>query len=310
MFSYLHNLSGLQNLTRKIYKPDNYIRKHPVWFLVILIVCTAISFGLFWHTQTKTVNENISTETKIIPPGINYKPETASPSGSIRVPVLFYHYVENVQDKKDTIRQKLDITPRIFDLQLKTLKDAGYTFLTAGDLADILDGFKPLPANPVLITFDDGHADFATDVLPILTKYQIRVTAYVISGFIGKPDFMTKNQLKQVVKSGLVEIGSHTVHHISLAGKIPALVNSELTKSKLDLEDNYQVKIVSFAYPNGSFDQSAVDLVKKSGYRSAVSTIPGVEQNLKNRYFLFRLRPGSRTGESLLTYLKNNSFRK
>ena len=53
-----------------------------------------------------------------------------STSAEFRVPILMYHYVEYVQDKKDAIRQSLNINPNVFEEQVKNLKDAGYNFMT------------------------------------------------------------------------------------------------------------------------------------------------------------------------------------
>lgn len=271
--------------------------------IILFLLGLVLGVWLLHNEQIKPVKESVKSESKPLPRDIKKTLSEASPSAAIRVPILFYHYVEYVQDKKDTIRQSLDIIPRIFDAQVKTLSDAGYTFLTAHDLADIIDRKKVLPPKPVLITFDDGHWDLATDVLPILTKYHAHATAYIISNFIGKSDFLSDAQLRQVIQSGLVEIGSHTVHHTSLAKKLLTVVTNEVTGSKNELEKTYGIKIVSFAYPNGSFDQQAIGAVKKAGYLTAVSTVPGIEQSQANRFFLYRLRPGSRTGDVLLKYL-------
>jgi len=166
-----------------------------------------------------------------------------------------------------------------------------------------------MPDKPVLLTFDDGHWDFATDVLPILEKYQAKATAYIIPGFTGGSDFMTQTQIETVQKSGLVDIGAHTVHHVSLKGRPYTIVKNETDESKTMLEDTYHISVVSFAYPNGSFDLQAEQLVKEDGFTTAVSTVPGVDQNQTNRFFMYRLRPGYRTGQGLLTYLTQNSFK-
>jgi peptidoglycan/xylan/chitin deacetylase (PgdA/CDA1 family) len=287
-------------------------RKKQFGVMLLAVFFVSFGFGIYASAlfKIRPVKETVKSEVKTVPNEIKVKFNVASPSATIRVPILFYHYVEYVQDRKDTIRQSLDIVPRVFEEQIKTLKDAGYTFLTASDLADIMDGIKPIPSKPILITFDDGHWDLATDVLPILEKYQVRVTAYIISGFIGRSDFLSESQLKELLQSKLFEIGSHTVHHVALARQLSIVATSEISQSKRDLEKRYGIKIMSFAYPDGSFDQQAVDTVKKSGYRTAVSTAPGAEQTQSNRYFLYRLRPGGRTGETLLKYLDSNDFKK
>lgn len=241
----------------------------------------------------------------------NLQKEQAKTSllATIRVPILMYHYIEYVQDKKDTLRQALNVNPAVFESQVKTLREAGYTFMTAKELGEVLDGKATLPQKPILLTFDDGHWDFDTNALPILKKYNVKATAYIISGFLGGSDFMTPIQLEDVINSGLVEIGSHTIHHYALKGLPEPLLTTEITQSKKYLEDTYHLHIVSFAYPSGSFDQHAIDTVRAAGYTNAVSTIPGIEQSQLNRYFLYRLRPGYRTGNELLNFLAQNGFR-
>jgi peptidoglycan/xylan/chitin deacetylase (PgdA/CDA1 family) len=219
-----------------------------------------------------------------------------------------YHYVEYVKDKDDTIRESLNIQPFAFEQQIKTLQDAGFTFMTVGELSKVLSGKNDLPVKPVVLTFDDGYGDFYTDVFPILKKYHVKATQYVISGVIGKPNYMYDNQIKEIIRSGLVEIGAHTVHHVSLANKLPVVAKYEIQKSKSDLERIFNIKVVSFAYPNGSFDEQAIKIVKDAGYSNAVSTVPGIDQSQNNRFFLYRLRPGYKTGEELLNYLEQSKF--
>ncbi|HSW97398.1 MAG TPA: polysaccharide deacetylase family protein [Candidatus Saccharimonadales bacterium] len=295
--------------------------------LIILIALVPISMFFYkeFSFQTKTVVDTPKTLMKHLPPEekreiekrivsptpitIGRQIKQASLAATIRVPIFLYHYVENVQDKKDKIRVSLNIPPNIFEQQVQTLVNAGYTFMTAKELGDVLDGRMQLPPKPILITFDDGHWDFATDVLPILKKYQVKATQYVIPGFTGGSDFMTQTQVQEVINSGLVDIGAHTVHHISLKGKLLPIVQYEVNQSKSMLEHVYHIHVVSFAYPNGFFDAQAVQVVRAAGFSTAVSTLPGIEQNQQNRFYLYRLRPGYRTRENLLLYLQQNIFK-
>jgi peptidoglycan/xylan/chitin deacetylase (PgdA/CDA1 family) len=276
-------------------------------FFILLLLGVVRLIG-FVHFQVHTVVDSKKVDMKSVPKNIHKEPDSASPSAVLRVPILMYHYVENVKDKRDTIRQSLNIPPYVFEQQVKMLKEDGYTFMTMSDLADVMDNRHLLPPKPIIFTFDDGHWDLFTEVLPILKKYDIRVTAYIISGFIGGSDFLSKNQLSEIIKSGNVEIGAHTVHHISLAKKLLPLVQYEVATSKKQLEDAYHISVVSFAYPSGSFDNQAMDVVKKAGFATAVSTVPGIEQHQSNRYYLYRLRPGARTGKILLSYLQQTVF--
>jgi peptidoglycan/xylan/chitin deacetylase (PgdA/CDA1 family) len=292
---------------KKSFKLKN---KHGILILIVVALLTFAALIVFAY-QFKTAIETPKTEVKKLPADVKKFLKQLPPqklAATIRVPILFYHYVEYVQDKKDTIRQSLNITPNVFEQQIQTLVNADYSFMTAKELGEVLDGKRQLPKNPILLTFDDGHWDFDTVVLPILEKYHVKATAYIIPGFLGGSDFMSQEQLQEVISSGLVDVGAHTVHHVELARKLFPVVDYEVKKSKTMLEQTYHINVVSFAYPSGSFDKQAINVVKNAGFTTAVSTLPGVVQSQQNRFFLYRLRPGYRTGQYLLNYLQQNYF--
>lgn len=231
----------------------------------------------------------------------------ATNSATLKVPILMYHYVEYVKDTKDTIRQSLNIIPATFEAQLMTLKNDGYTFITTSELSEAVNNQRILPPKPIVITFDDGYRDFYTDVFPILQKNKVKAVAYIIPGLLEDPNYLTKSQLKEISKSKFIEIGAHTVSHPYLKGMRKHEAEVEISESKKMLEQMLGIKVVSFAYPYGAFDEQAIKLVEKAGFTNAVSTIEGFEANQGNKYFMYRVRPGTRTGEELLGYLKKNT---
>ncbi|MBI4089642.1 MAG: polysaccharide deacetylase family protein [Candidatus Levybacteria bacterium] len=226
-----------------------------------------------------------------------------TPLKSLAVPILIYHYIEYVKDEKDTIRKSLNTNPYLFTNQVETLRNAGYTFITASDLIDILEGKIRPPKKPVLLTFDDGYQDFYTDAFPILRRYNVKAVVYVVSGFLDMSNYLSTLQLKEIAKSGLVEIGAHTVHHLALKGLNSELAKSEIEESKKTLERLIDTPVVSFAYPDGSFDKTIEKLIQEAGYRSATTTLHGLEVNMDNRFALYRLHPGDKTGNLLLNFL-------
>ncbi len=224
---------------------------------------------------------------------------------SIRIPILMYHYIEYVKDRGDRTRMSLDLIPYVFEEEVKTLKSAGYTFLTMRDVADILDKKEKLPEKPIALTFDDGYRDFYTDAYPILKKYQVKATQFVISGFVGRPNHLLPSQVQELAQDPLIEIGAHTVHHAWLKKLKLQTVSAEVFQSRIMLQDLIKKPVVSFAYPYGAFDSQSAEVVHDAGFRTAVSTLPGVTQGDLNRFYLFRLRPGGRTGQTLLNWLQN-----
>jgi len=175
-------------------------------------------------------------------------------------------------------------------------------------LSEVFDGTKELPVKPIILTFDDGYRDFYTDAYPILLKYRAKATVYVISGFIGFKNYMTKEQIREIAQNRLVEIGSHTVHHVSLKFAPIEEVQKELIESKNELSVLTGLPVISFAYPNGSYDDKAVNAVKEVGFKTAVATKPGVELDPGMRYFLVRIRTGGLSGKELLNRLNQKTI--
>lgn len=289
----------------------------PKIFILLAILLSAAIFSnkyiKDWANSPDQDNEEEHSLTRV-PADVAKAVENAKVTGlpvkgiradgpSYKIPVLMYHYIENVKDKGDKIRISLNIPPSVFELQLKTLVDAGYTFLTPSDMADILDGIKTMPDKPIVLTFDDGYRDFYTDAFPILKKYNVKSSEYIVSGFLGRPNYMTEAELKEISKSGIVEIGAHTVHHLALAGLPLNAVKNEIEQSKIQIESITGQSVTTFAYPYGFFDINTVQIAKKEGFRTALSTIPGSELGNYNRFYVNRIRPGWTTGGKLLTLI-------
>ena len=225
-------------------------------------------------------------------------------SNSIRVPIILYHYVEYVKDAKDTIRKSLSITPFVLDQQIKTLKDAGYTFMTASEVADVIDGKSKIPGKPIVLSFDDGYRDFYTDVLPILKKYNVKATLYIIYNFLDQENYLYKWQVDEIIETKLVEIGSHTLNHMYLKGTNQGMVTDEIVTSKSEIEKTFNIKVNSFAYPYGAYNDFAAQQVETSKYTNAVTTDLGIIANKDNLFELKRIRPGYNTNQSLINLIE------
>ncbi len=280
------------------------------WYYVVSVIITAAVFILYLPFLFKNVYSNgIGIEFTHAIPSATPTPTTAPIAWPRRLPIFMYHYVEYVQDKGDTIRQSLDITPYTFEKQIETLVAGGYTFLTAKDIGELFDGnVTTIPEKPIVLTFDDGYRDFYTDAFPILKKHNVKATVYVIAGVVDFRNYMTEKQLQEIAASGLVDVGAHTVHHVSLKNMDAATVEKEVRESKQMLEAITGQSVVSFAYPNGSYDEAAMAAVKAAGFTTAVATKPGIENGPSNQYDLVRLRTGGRSGEQLLQYLEQKNF--
>jgi peptidoglycan/xylan/chitin deacetylase (PgdA/CDA1 family) len=230
----------------------------------------------------------------------NYKQPT-----DYRIPIIMYHYVEYVKDSGDTIRKKLDIVPSLFEGQLKALNEANYISYFVKDIPSIFDGSIVSAPKSIVLTFDDGYEDFYTSAFPILKKYQMKATIYIIVDLINKKGFLNDKEISELIDSGLVEIGSHTLDHVYLKTASQVLAEKQIKESKKILESRFKIKVETFAYPTGAFNQNTINLVKDAGYTAALSVIPGITQSETNLFYLYRIRPGIFTPQTIIKALEN-----
>ncbi|MBV8301998.1 MAG: polysaccharide deacetylase family protein [Candidatus Dormibacteraeota bacterium] len=209
----------------------------------------------------------------------------------VSVPVLVYHYIRVNPDPLDRLGWGLSVTPADFQQQMDWMRIAGGHPVTLAQLFAAMQGGPPLPPHPVVLTFDDGYADFATAAVPVLLREGFVATDFVVSGFIGRPGYMTAAQVLQVASLGMV-IGAHTVHHIDLDAVPPQLAAIEIDASKATLQQLLHRQVLDFAYPYGDVDAVVADTVAAAGFRDAVTMNAGTLQCTASRYLLYRIRVG------------------
>lgn len=132
-----------------------------------------------------------------------------------RFKVLCYH---DIPKHLNEDRYGVDLTS--FVRQLEFLKNHGCHFIGPDDILLAAHNKKPLPKNPVLLTFDDAYLSFYEHVFPLLQLYGYPAVLGVVTGWIDNPPeaaksgyrhaFMSWDQLREVAASGLVEIATHT----------------------------------------------------------------------------------------------------
>lgn len=221
----------------------------------------------------------------------------------IRVPILEYHYIRVNPNPFDQLGFNLSVTPTNFSAQMDWLAIHGYHPITFDDLRAYFEGKKPLPARPVVLTFDDGYLDFFTTAFPILQAHGFKAVSYIVPGFLGGSAYMTPAQVKQLDRSGLVEIGSHTVYHVNLTTASPANRSFELDASKTMLEHLLGHPVLDFCYPSGRFNAAVVTAVGNAGYVTATTELPGIELAWSARLIWPRVRV--RGGETLQMFVAN-----
>ena len=215
-------------------------------------------------------------------------PPVETPAG-FDVPVLMYHFIR-VPTRNDGITgYNLSIPPADLADQLTLLRRDGFHGITLGQLMDAMTGGAALPEKPVVLTFDDGFADFAGRAAPLLLSAGFRATVFVVSGFMGRPGYMSADQVRDMAAKGMT-IGAHTIHHSDLAALPEAAAEAEITTSREDLQSLTGQPISDFAYPSGRFTPAVERLVARAGFRDAVTTVQSTVQKPGLRLLLNRTR--------------------
>jgi peptidoglycan/xylan/chitin deacetylase (PgdA/CDA1 family) len=171
---------------------------------------------------------------------------------SVAVPILMYHHISPAPTH-NLLDLSLTVTPRIFAAQLDYLKAHGYHTITFNQLFNALYFAAPLPARPIILTFDDGYEDVYQYALPLLRSHGFSGMFYIITGAVGAPGYMRWGQIRDLLAQGM-QIGSHTIHHISLGWIIigaPRLTQQELQVSQATLQQQLGIAIQQFCYPSG-----------------------------------------------------------
>jgi len=115
------------------------------------------------------------------------------PGQELTVPILMYHLIDVSTPSEPAITRRLTVRPDDFAAQMRWLSAHGYHTVTQLQLLEALEGNAPLPAKPLLITFDDGYADVFFKASTTLLRLHMHATAYVITSRISgsDPSFLT-----------------------------------------------------------------------------------------------------------------------
>lgn len=214
------------------------------------------------------------------------------------VPILMYHHIMDAKSAKEIKATYLNVTPDVFRQQLDYLLGNGYSFIGLDEMAERIRN-NSLPNKPVVLTFDDGYNDFYDNVYPILKEKGIKATVFVISQFVGGGQYFNWNEVKEMADSGLVLVGNHTLNHSSLPKLSRDEEINQIVSAKAVIQDHIGKTTNYFAYPYGSSNQNAKDILRDNGFVGAVTTVIGRTQCLGLPYDWQRIRIG---GGSLSRY--------
>ena len=177
------------------------------------------------------------------------------------IPVLMYHHIAAGDDS-------LHIPPGVFEEQLAWLRAHGYVSITPSDLFKALYRGLALPANPVMLTIDDGD--------PSTTTFKHLLDAYGFRGVYFLPNYasQTPEQIRELDRSG--QVCGHTASHPYLNQLGYADQNSQITNNQQWLEEVVGHPVRCFAYPFGASDTNTEAVLRAAGFTIAFDATGGV----------------------------------
>lgn len=216
------------------------------------------------------------------------------------VVILMYHSIgEN--NEFFTVKRAL------FEEQMQYLKQNHFNVIKLDSLLKI-DKSQRLKKT-VAITFDDGYEDNYTNAFPTLKKYNFPATIFVSTAFIGKNmiarkgtdlKILSEEEMKEMHKSGLIEIGSHSHNHPKLTSLKDKEVENEFAVSQKVVQDLLGYVPKSFAYPKGNFDERVGQITSRF-FDIAVTVRKGKE----NKFDLLNLKRNSIDSAVSISEFKN-----
>ena len=215
----------------KTYRNECYVPVEPL--------CGLLHIGMFYDEEYAHLYCTVAAGDWQIPEG--YK-----------VPVFMYHGVTDYTWGS----AELFVSPSVLEEQLRYLVENGYDPIWFEDLREVEKYDKP-----VILTFDDGYQDNYTDLFPLLQKYNVKATIFVITGWLGGEKYLTPEQVTEMSQSGLVSIQSHTWSHKDM-DTLPAEAQREqMSQSKLAILRLTGKEPAVLCYPRGLASHVTLELL-------------------------------------------------
>jgi peptidoglycan/xylan/chitin deacetylase (PgdA/CDA1 family) len=223
----------------------------------------------------------------------------------IRVPILMYHYVGEIPFDADAVRRELSVTPAQFREHLSMMFYEGYTPISLYALHNALMRGDPLPAKPVVLTFDDGYIDHYATAFPALRELGFTATFFVPTAFMDeqRPGHLTWEQVREMSAAGM-SMEPHTKTHRELDGVTYEVLVYEVLGSIESLGYYTGMTPHMFSYPVGRYDDFTLRVFSEIAIWRAVTTDRGMLHTTDNRLEVSRMRvPGGASAATLRAIL-------
>lgn len=230
--------------------------------------------------------------------------DAATILGRTEVPILCYHQLRDWKVSDSKTARTYIVPEEDFRQQIKSLADSGYHTILPDQLYDYLAFGKPLPSKPVMITFDDTRVDQFTLALPELNKYGFKGVFFIMTVSLGKPGYMSRDQVKQLSDEGHT-VGSHTYDHKNVKTYTEKDWAEQIEKPSRQLQTITGKQVDYFAYPFGLWNKEAIPHLKKH-FKSVFQLAADMDDN-DPLYSIRRIIvPGGWSGATMQRVMRNS----
>jgi peptidoglycan/xylan/chitin deacetylase (PgdA/CDA1 family) len=197
--------------------------------------------------------------------------------------VVAFHRVHDTRAPED-----LTIGVRAFERYCRFFRDH-FAVVPLGEIVERLERGRPL-GHHLAITFDDGYLDNFENAAPILERFSLPATFFVVTRWIGsavvphwdreagvRHPWMTWTQVRTLYQRGF-EIGGHTQTHVDLGAVADGDARAEVAGARADLERELGRRARYFAFPYGGRDNvrdTTARLVRQAGFECCCSCYGG-----------------------------------
>jgi len=224
------------------------------------------------------------------------------------VPIIMYH---SINPQPNPAIRALIVSPQSFERQMRFLKNNHYNVIPLESIVALIEEKKKVPLKTIAITFDDGYKDNYTYAFPVLKKYGLPATIFIIIEEVGRPqsDRLSWDEIKVMQDSGIITFGSHTMGPEPLVNiKSDAELKRQIFNSKKILEAKLGKKVLAFSYPGGMFNDHIRQLVIDAGYKLAVATKSRKGFSNEDIFALKRLRISPASDNLFVFWIETSGF--
>ena len=232
----------------------------------------AISLLLLSACRQKTpfMPELVTPNTAMIQSIVAENPvsDAATIMSRAEVPVLCYHQIREWRGNESRGVKDVVVPPATFKSHLQLLADSGYQTVLPDDLYAYLTTGKPLPAKPIMLTYDDSDHDQYAIAAPEMKKHGFKGVFFIMTVSLGRSIYMNRTQIKELSDEGHV-IASHTWDHKNVKKYKEEDWETQIVKPGRQLEEITGKPVQYFAYPFGAWNKEAIPELKKYDIKAA-----------------------------------------